>query len=126
MKALVLTVMLAVATAFDFSEEWKAWKKIHNKAYDSERDELTRRIIWEAKKKYIEEHNAHQKVFGYTLGLNKFSDLTSAEFSHLYKGLKGDISAVKARPVHFSGKDLPDSVDWRDKGYVTPVKDQVS
>lgn len=47
----------------------------HNKVYGSEGEELSRHIIWEAKKKYIDEHNAHQKGFGFTLAINKFSDL---------------------------------------------------
>eukprot|EP00731_Ephydatia_muelleri_P025802 Em0017g885a len=124
MKGFILVAMLAVAAAFDFTDEWEEWKKTHNKVYGSEGEELSRHIIWEAKKKYIDEHNAHQKGFGFTLAINKFSDLSSQEFKKLYTGLQGDILSVNAKPVHFGGRDLPPSIDWRDKGYVTPVKDQ--
>ena len=49
----------------------------HNKVYATEIEELTRHIIWQSNKMYIDEHNAHEKVFGFTLGLNKFCDLVS-------------------------------------------------
>ena len=58
--------------------------------------------------------------------LTPFADLTSEEFAQL-NGFKPDLmqqdSVVQlAEPLNTSG--LPDSFDWRDKGAVTPVKNQ--
>eukprot|EP00731_Ephydatia_muelleri_P025801 Em0017g884a len=124
MRTIVFCALIVAAAAFDFPEEWEAWKKEHNKVYSTEMEELTRHIIWQSNKKYIDEHNAHEKVFGFTLGLNKFCDLSSAEFGRIYNGLKGAPPKSLAKPVTFSGVNLPDSVDWRTKGFVTPIKDQ--
>ena len=47
----------------------------HSKVYGSDREELTRHIIWQANRKYVDEHNAHAEKFGFTLGMNQFADL---------------------------------------------------
>ena len=45
--------------------------------YENELMELHRHTIWQANKKYIDEHNSNADKFGYTLGMNEFGDLVS-------------------------------------------------
>ena len=59
-------------------------------------------------------------------GVTKFSDLTPGEFRQKFLGLKRlrlpkDAQKAPILPTN----DLPDDFDWRDRGAVTPVKDQV-
>lgn len=59
-------------------------------------------------------------------GITQFSDLTPAEFKNNYLGLrrlKLPADAHKAPILPTNG--LPDDFDWRDRGAVTPVKNQV-
>jgi C1A family cysteine protease len=70
----------------------------------------------------IEEHNAGNH--SWSMGVNQFADLTSAEFSALMlryqpsatTGLRGVESAENV--------EVRASVDWRDKGAVSNIKDQ--
>ena len=48
-----------------------------SQVYESEVEELHRHTIWQANKKYVDEHNAHKDMFGYTLAMNEFGDLVS-------------------------------------------------
>lgn len=72
---------------------------------------------------YIESVNNQNLT--YTLGINQFADLSQEEFQHKYTGLtKSPSSTSECSTYKSSGKKLPNSVDWRNKNVVTPVKDQ--
>ena len=73
--AAYLCVSVALVSAGEFSAEWNEWKTLHGKIYESEREELTRYATWVANKAYIEEHNKHSDVHGFTLKMNQFGDL---------------------------------------------------
>ena len=66
-------------------------------------------------------HNSDNS-HGSTVGLNQFADWTDAEYKRLlgYKGQK--LSATPAELLDTS--NLEDSLDWRQKGAVTAVKNQ--
>jgi len=59
---------------------------------------------------------------GFSLGINKFADMTTEEFK-MRLGFKP--SSRQRNPVSIASTiDAPDSLDWRTKGAVTPIKDQ--
>jgi cathepsin L len=74
---------------------------------------------------YIEAHNraADHGLHSYRLGVNQFTDLTNDEFRLRMNGLKPELHK-QSNVVYVGVKDLPDTVDWRTKGVVTPVKNQ--
>jgi len=79
--------------------------------------------------RFIDEHNAGNHT--YKLGLNRFADLTNEEYRSKYLGTKMNrkqkLSSRKSdRYAPRDGVTLPDSIDWRTKGAVAPVKDQGS
>lgn len=73
----------------------------------------------------IETHNKGNHT--YTLGHNQFSHMTVEEWREYVKlGLKKD-TEMKGEFVHAAPANMmaiPSSIDWVEKGAVTPVKDQ--
>lgn len=95
--------------------------KEYEKSYKS--DYAYRKELFEKKLIEIKEHNAGTST--YKKGVNKFSDLTNDEFRARYTGYRR-ISSNKV-PVDLSSiklSDVPNDIDWRTKGVVTPVKNQ--
>ena len=77
-KALLLSQLLLVVASYaklQLPPEWHLWKWTHGKSYESEDEELRRRVIWQSNQKYIDEHNKYSDTFGYTLEMNHFGDL---------------------------------------------------
>ncbi|CAF3771865.1 unnamed protein product [Rotaria socialis] len=127
----VIALAFGCALAYDvkLNQHWKLWKETNNKRY-SDIEEFTRRIVWEANLKTVNNHNleADLGVHTYWLGMNKYGDLTVSEFVRMMNGYNVTMRAerTESRPefTRNSNVALPDTVDWRDKGYVTGIKDQ--
>ena len=99
----------------------------HGKVYKDELEELHRYTIWQSKKALVNEHNRYANTFGYTLAMNKFSDMTCDEIRVRYKGLVMEEQVYSNTTKFFQpSRDFqpPDSIDWRSKNVVTEVKDQ--
>ena len=74
---LSLTVNAVGEPQYQFVEEWSLWKNEHSKAYQSDREELERHLVWLSNKEYIDQHNANADLFGFTLAMNHFGDMVS-------------------------------------------------
>ncbi|CAF2471652.1 unnamed protein product [Rotaria sp. Silwood2] len=126
----ILALALSCTLALDvtLNQHWKLWKETNNKRY-SDAEEHVRRAIWESNLKVVRDHNlqADLGVHTYWLGMNKYADMTITEFVKMMNGFNVTMSGQRpGRTVFTRHPDvkLPDTVDWRDKGYVTGVKDQ--
>jgi cathepsin L len=59
------------------------------------------------------------------MGVNQFTDLTPQEFKDQYiSGMKSPVGSYGCKSFTSSASGAPSSIDWRQKGAVTSVKDQ--
>ncbi|KAL5987766.1 putative cysteine protease rd21b [Asimina triloba] len=109
---------------------YQEWLVRYGKGSSNALDEMEKRFeIFKDNLRFVDEHNAGNHSF--KVGLNRFADLSNEEYRTMYLGMKMDATRRLKRPrsdrYRFNeGEDLPQSVDWRKKGAVNPVKDQGS
>jgi len=128
MRSIIAVLCLVVAaSALDsgLDKDWALYKAKYEKFYLPE-VEATKRANFEKNVAKILSHNIEESMglHTYTLGINKFTDMTVEEFTASL-GFKVPENRIEYDYKTVSPKDpIPDSVDWRDKGLVTPIKDQ--
>ncbi|XP_052220908.1 procathepsin L-like isoform X1 [Dreissena polymorpha] len=120
-------VMSHVTVEMDL--EWIEYKKVHNKTYETAKEEVVRRLYWEDTLRFIREHNLRydRGEVTYTVGENQFADMAEDEFEKTM--LRGLILPEEGAEVYPEALTEPDpnaalDIDWRQRGVVTPVKDQ--
>jgi len=125
MKLFILVLALASSQAFDLDTEWEDFKYQYGKQYLSQEEHNARKAVFAGNLILIAQHNAEEALglHTFTLGVNEFADMSSEEFGRYYNGLAGSpTNNLKVKEI--VADNLPDTVDWRDHGYVTPVKNQ--
>lgn len=99
----------------------------YGKNYQTEDEYLFRKSIFAANHKKIEEHNA--KGLSWTYGVNEYTDWTDEEYQRLlgykpqFKNTQND-AAVNDWPVNCPTPEEMETINHRDNGFVTPVKNQ--
>jgi len=105
--------------------EFTNWMKQYGKTYST--DEFQYRWqTWKSNYKFIQTHNA--KNASYTVAMNKYGDLSTAEFAKTYNGFLGAKMFTRihhgSQVVVHPNPAAPASIDWRSLGYVTGIKNQ--
>ncbi|XP_065183856.1 procathepsin L-like [Sycon ciliatum] len=128
MKILVLLCLvgLACSTSPETDQRWQRFKAQYNKAY-APGEEQVRFVYFQENIAFIDEQNA--AGHNYTLEENQFADLSDNEFTTYYLGLRQwpEEEPREEHQLHVPSLeigDVPAEVDWRSKGYVTPIKNQ--
>ncbi|GMP27911.1 hypothetical protein CsSME_00003691 [Camellia sinensis var. sinensis] len=110
---------------------YREWIVKHGKTQNGLAENEKRFEVFRDNLRFIDEHNSDNR--SYKVGLNRFADLTNEEYRSMYLGAKTDAmrrfvksKSVRQRYAVRTGEGLPESIDWRERGAVAPIKDQGS
>jgi len=118
---LALAVGAIATSEYQYQTMFTKWVADNDKAYSHE-EFFGKYNTFKANVEWINSNNAANK--SYTVVVNKFADLTTAEFKAQMCGFKPELVA-SATFAEITGESAaPTAVDWVAKGAVTPVKDQ--
>eukprot|EP00929_Paragymnodinium_shiwhaense_P002714 TRINITY_DN102_c0_g2_i1.p1 TRINITY_DN102_c0_g2~~TRINITY_DN102_c0_g2_i1.p1 ORF type:complete len:358 (+),score=68.82 TRINITY_DN102_c0_g2_i1:105-1178(+) len=124
-RACVGAAILSLAKAADVSFE--DFMMEHGKSYTGV-EYYARKDIFEANKEKVIAHNKEYEAGKHTwfMRLNHMADLTESEFRKMHGRRNGDSWGASATATLQDQAPAanPESVDWRTKGVVTPVKNQ--
>nr|XP_014292126.1 cathepsin L1-like [Halyomorpha halys] len=122
-------IVSSAAPAID--ELWSMFKEQHGKTYRTPLEEFHRISIFTKNLNMIEQHNAKYGagMVSYKMKLNRFADMLPEEVSAQLNGFNktGQLINHKRTGLKFlapANVEIPESVDWREEGAVTPIKDQ--
>ncbi|XP_007048674.2 PREDICTED: senescence-specific cysteine protease SAG39 [Theobroma cacao] len=105
-------------------ERHEQWMAQYGRVYKDSNDKEKRFKIFKENVARIDAFNtANGKP--YKLGINQFADLTNEEFTASRNRFKGHMCSNTAASFKYENVTaVPSAMDWRQKGAVTPVKDQ--
>jgi len=114
-------VLLVTADVSEQQARFNAWSASYGKVYQSAEESAYRFTVYQDNALFVEQHDAEAR--GFTVALNEFADLTSAEFNAIYNGM--NLTRVPGEMFEQSiSTTAPATVDWRKQGAVTGVKNQ--
>ncbi|AYV79352.1 MAG: hypothetical protein Faunusvirus10_15 [Faunusvirus sp.] len=133
---ILLICMLPAVISYDpIWSHFLSWKQTFNREYDDAGEIIKRFNIWQQSVEIVNHHNS--KITSFKMRAGKFADLTADEFMayvgeqpdfiprDICKNISSDyIEFTRLHARRAIGILMPDEVDWRRKGVVTPVKDQ--
>merc|ERR1712080_595116 len=131
MMFIALFACLSVCLAAPSDDQaWQDYKLEFGKVYTEEED-ASRHATWKSNLEGMAVHNAQYEKT-YTQGPNEFSDMTDEEFQAAYCNclkipedvLNGTADSEAQQFVPPANLVVPNSVNWVNQGYVTPVKNQ--
>merc|ERR1711997_130443 len=123
---LVLSCVIAITVAHTLVKDFKSFKQQFDKRYKTSLEEAIRLKTYEKNVDYINKHNleAANGLHTFYLGLNEYADLSTEEWELFLLGTDVYEFGVYETENEIIDENLPTSVDWREKGYVTNVKNQ--
>ncbi|KAI3467625.1 hypothetical protein Pfo_024288 [Paulownia fortunei] len=135
--SIFLAAVFCLANSIEFTEKdlvsdeslwdlYERWRSHHTVSRDLT-EKRKRFNVFKANVQHI--HKVNQMDKPYKLKLNKFADMTNHEFRNSYSSkirhhrmLRGNRASTGF--MHEKAENLPASVDWRQQGAVTAIKDQ--
>jgi len=122
----VTLLTLAFASEHLLEKEFYEFKQAHKKNYSTFEEHEKRFEIYKANKIKIQAHNDAKR--NWKMAMNQFGDMTGYEFSlYVKRGAGGGYVPKKEseRKVQYKKYNATcSSIDWVDRGMVTPVKNQ--
>merc|ERR1711936_663095 len=120
---LLLPLLLVLVECQQVRQQFEEFKVKFNKTYSSSNEEETRFKIFASN---LEELELTKTKASYSTGVTQFSDLTREEFRTFYLGgvKRPNPGVLPKADAKASKKSLPTSMDWREHGVVSAVKNQ--
>ncbi|XP_067679038.1 digestive cysteine proteinase 1-like [Haliotis asinina] len=100
------------------------FKRTHKKRYLSDKEHAQRTHLFRQNLRFI--YSKNRDNLSYRLAVNHMADRSNEELKLMngYRYTHGDHGGLPFDKTKYNLKDMPDQIDWRLYGAVTPVKDQ--
>ncbi|KAE8738381.1 Cathepsin L-like peptidase 5 [Frankliniella occidentalis] len=130
LAACVVAALAGVPSESEIKMHWEGFKVTHGKTYANAVEEAYRAKVFKENAIRIAKHNDRYATGEVTfkVGYNQYADMHTHEVTEKMNGFRMELKTPSVNVHKASNSSVGDSqkVDWRSKGYVTPVKNQGS